>query len=95
MATSKAKKRKKRQQAQRRQQHSTAKAHAREAEGKHEHLPRTGTEADDAYLLRRSREDLVDFGLTQRKRGWVNAVIVVTVLVVLGFAIWGLLLLTL
>ena len=93
MASSKANKRKKKAQAQHRQQHAHDKSHQRETH--HEHLPKAGTAEDDAYLLRRSREDLVDFGLAPRKRGWVNALIAIGVLLALGLAILGLLALTL
>jgi hypothetical protein len=92
MATSKAKKRKKKTQAQHRQQHATAKQHERDAH--HEHLPKAGTAEDDAYLLRRSREDIVDFGLTQRKRGAVNGVIIVGILLFVGLSVLGLIALT-
>jgi hypothetical protein len=93
VATSKSKKHKKKSQAQHRQQHSQTKDHQREAH--HEHLPKAGTAEDDAYLLRRSREDLLDFGLAPRKRGWINALIAIGVLLALGLAILGLLALTL
>jgi hypothetical protein len=59
-----------------------------------QHLPKVGTPEDDAYLQRRSREDLVDFGMTPRKRGPMNIVIVVGVLVLLGLGVAGLLFLT-
>ncbi len=82
MATSKsAKKRKRKQQAQHRQQHNAVKARARE--DTRTHLPKTGTSADDDYLLHRSREDLVDFGLTRVRGGWVNIVIAVVVVAAL------------
>ncbi len=77
----KSKSSKKKQQAQHRQQHNVAKSHDRDAH--REHLPKTGTKADDEYLLRRSREDLTDFGLTRVKRGWVNVVIAVFVVLAL------------
>jgi hypothetical protein len=77
----KSKNAKKRQQAQKRQQHNVAKSHARDAQ--RTHLPKTGTKADDDYLLRRSREDLVDFGLPKAKRGWLNIVIAVFVVMAL------------
>ena len=92
MATSKAKKRKKKTQAQHRQQHNQQKDSQRESH--HQHLPKTGTAEDNAYLLRRSREDIVDFGLTERKRGPVNAAIIVAVLVFVGVAVVGLIALT-
>lgn len=91
MATSKnAKKRKQAQrkkQAQHRQEHNVAKA--RERESQRHHLPKTGTAADDDYLLHRSREDLVDFGLTKVRGGWVNIAIgVVVVLAILGLILF-------
>lgn len=46
-------------------------------------LPKVGTPADDAYRLKRSREDLVDFGLAGGKRGTVNWVIAGLALVLL------------
>jgi hypothetical protein len=59
------------------------------------HLPKVGTPADNAYLLKESRRDLVDFGVTDRKRGPANIVIIVAVLAVLALGVAGLLLLTL
>lgn len=74
MAKSKnAKKRAKAKQAQHRQQHNVQKQHDRASH--QDHLPKTGTAEDDEYLLRRSREDVVDFGVTRVKGGWVNWVI--------------------
>ena len=76
-----------RQQAQHRQEHNAAKAREREAE--RHHLPKTGTAADDEYLLHRSREDLVDFGLTKVRSGWINVAIgVVVVLALLGLILF-------
>jgi hypothetical protein len=92
MASSKAKKRKKKSQAQHRQQHAQAKTHER-AEHQ-QHLPKAGTAEDDAYLLRRSREDILDFGLTERKRGPLNGVIIVGVLLFVGLAVIGLIAIT-
>ena len=89
----KSKNAKKRQQAQRkkqaqhRQQHNAAKA--RERDEKRHQLPKTGTEADDQYLMRRSRQDLVDFGLTKVRGGWVNIVIgIVVVLALIGLILF-------
>ncbi len=86
MATSKnAKKRKqsqKQHQAQKRQAHAADKS--RERDHQRDHLPKTGTAEDDAYLLRRSREDVVDFGLTKAKGGavtWIIAALVVIALI--------------
>jgi len=92
VAQSKAKKRNKKVQAQRRQAH--AKQRDRRREEHHTHLPKTGTREDDAYLLRRSREDLVDFGVTRHKKGWVNTVLVVGILIALGLGILWLLAIT-
>ncbi|MBI2704926.1 MAG: hypothetical protein HYX32_06515 [Actinobacteria bacterium] len=92
MATSKAKKQKKKAQAQRRQAHNKQKGRTRDEH--REHLPKTGTAEDDAYLLRRSREDLLDFGLADRKRGWVNAVLIVGVLVALALGVLWLIYIT-
>ena len=58
------------------------------------HLPKVGTPADNEYLLRESRRDLVDFGVTDRKRGPANTVIVLVVLAVLALGVIGLLFLT-
>lgn len=77
----KSKSSKKKQQAQHRQQHNTQKSHDRDAH--REHLPKTGTAADDEYLLRRSREDLADFGLTRVKGGWVTVTIAIFVVLAL------------
>jgi hypothetical protein len=60
----------------------------------HQHLPKVGTPADDAYLLHESREDLLDFALTARKRGPINVVLVVAVLAVLALGVVALILLT-
>ncbi len=68
-----AKKRKqaqRKQQAQHRQSHQVERSRTRDAS--REHLPKTGTKADDDYLMRRSKEDLVDFGLTGARPGWIN-----------------------
>jgi hypothetical protein len=85
-----AKKRKqaqRKQQAQHRQAHNVAKARERDAH--REHLPKTGTAADDEYLLKRSREDIVDFGLTKVRGGWVNIAIgAVVVLALLGLILF-------
>ena len=57
-------------------------------------LPKVGTPADEAYVLKHSRDDLVDFGLTQRKRGPINAVLVIVILALLGLALVAFLVLT-
>ena len=53
------------------------------------HLPKVGTPADNAYRLKRSREDLLDFGLIKvsRTTGRIIGIvaIVVILLVVLAF----------
>jgi hypothetical protein len=73
----------KRKQAQHRQVHNADKS--RERDANRTHLPKTGTASDDAYLFRRSREDVVDFGLTKARPGWLNIVIAaVVVLALLG-----------
>ncbi|MEZ5141210.1 MAG: hypothetical protein R2726_23365 [Acidimicrobiales bacterium] len=77
-------KKKKQAQARARAQHRQQKEKQRQAQ--HTHLPKAGTKEDDDYLLRRSREDVVDFGLAPVKRGAVNWVIV---LVVIGLFVAG------
>jgi hypothetical protein len=47
-------------------------------------LPKVGTPKDNAYVLKRSREDLVDFGLTKHKSGAVSWIILVAVLAFLA-----------
>jgi hypothetical protein len=78
--------------AKRRAQHRQAQQvkHTRERAARQEHLPKTGTKADDEYLLRRSREDLLDFGLAapRRKPLLYGALAVVAVVVVLGLLGW-------
>lgn len=53
------------------------------------HLPKVGTPADNAYRLKRSREDLLDFGLIKvsRTTGRIVGVVAIVVifLVVLAF----------
>lgn len=56
-----------RAQSQRGQKRSTQ-AKRRAQAHPHQHLPKVGTRADDAYLRRRRQEDLVDFGLSQHRR---------------------------
>ena len=92
MASSKNSKKRKqaqrKQQAQHRQAHQVAKSRDRDV-GR-EHLPKTGTAKDDEYLLRRSREDLVDFGMTRSKGGLINWVIAGFVVVgVLGLIVFA------
>lgn len=57
-------------------------------------LPKVGSAKDDAYRLEHSRHDLVDFGLTQPKRGPWNAIILVSVIVLLGLGALALILFT-
>jgi len=60
----------------------------------HQHLPKVGTPADNAYRLHESREDLLDFGLTPRRRGPANMVIIALVVGFLALGVIGLLILT-
>ena len=56
----------------------------------HQHLPKVGTPADNAYLQHESREDLFDFGLARPKSGATNIVLIVAVLVVLALGVLAL-----
>jgi hypothetical protein len=58
------------------------------------HLPKVGTPADDAYRLRRSREDLVDFGLVRPRGGAVAWIIAGAALVLLVLGLVALIALT-
>ena len=58
------------------------------------HLPKVGTPADDAYRLKHSREDLVDFGLAEPKGGVATWLIALVVVVVLALGALGLILFT-
>ena len=54
------------------------------------HLPKVGSPADNAYRLKRSREDLLDFGLIKIPKGAARPIlagigIAVALLVVLAF----------
>ncbi len=54
------------------------------------HLPKVGSPADNAYRLKRSREDVLDFGLIKIPKGAARPIlgglaIVVVLLVVLAF----------
>lgn len=57
------------------------------------HLPKVGTPADDAYRRRRSREDVVDFGVNRSRGGspWTliigGIVIVALVVGVIGLIV--------
>jgi ferric-dicitrate binding protein FerR (iron transport regulator) len=55
---------KRKQHQQQQKQKSASKQHKRDHEQSHEHLPKVGSPADDAYIQRKRREDLIDFGLT-------------------------------
>ena len=57
-------------------------------------LPKVGSTKDDAYRLDHSRHDLVDFGLTEPKRGPWNAFIIIGVLVVLALGAVALIIFT-
>ena len=85
-------KKKKQAQARARAQHRQQKSRQREKE--HTHLPKAGTKEDDEYLLRRKREDIVDFGLAEHKRGSVNWVIVAVVAALFIAGTIGLIVLT-
>ena len=58
------------------------------------HLPKVGTPADNEYLMKESRRDLVDFGMTDRRPGKATGIIIVAVLIFLALGVLGLLLLT-
>ena len=73
MASGNAKRRRKQQN---QKQHSAQKQHQREHEHPQTHLPKVGTPADDAYIQRRRREDLVDFGLTSGRTRQVLGIII-------------------
>jgi hypothetical protein len=60
----------------------------------HKPLPKVGTPADNAYRMHESREELIDFGMNQRKRGPLNAVIIIAIVAFLALGLLGLLLLT-
>ncbi|HEY5155951.1 MAG TPA: hypothetical protein VIJ47_14525 [Acidimicrobiales bacterium] len=60
----------------------------------HNHLPKVGTPADDAYVQHESREDLFDFGLARPKSGAMNIVLIVAVVAFLALGVVGLLYLT-
>jgi hypothetical protein len=60
----------------------------------HTPLPKVGTPASNAYALEHSRDDVVDFGLMPRKRGPLNAVLVVVIVGLMVLALLGLLFLT-
>ena len=88
MAKSKSAKRRKAKQ--RQQQHRAEKRNDRDRTQPHDHLPKVGSPADDAYRLRRSREDLVDFGEIRRSKGQRPTILAlgVGVLFALGILAW-------
>jgi hypothetical protein len=57
-------------------------------------LPKVGTPKDDAYRLEHSRHDIVDFGLSEPKRGPLNYIIIGSVIVLLALGALALILLT-
>jgi hypothetical protein len=57
-------------------------------------LPKVGTPASNAYARQHAREDVVDFGLTPRKRGATNIVLAVLIIAVMLLALFGFLFLT-
>jgi hypothetical protein len=59
-----------------------------------QHLPKVGTPADDAYRMRRSRQDVVDFGLGGGRRSPLMYVIVVIVVLLVIAGVVGLIALT-
>lgn len=58
------------------------------------HLPKVGSPADDAYRLRRSRADVVDFGLTRSRSRTMNLVLAGIAVLVLVLGVLALLALT-
>jgi predicted nucleic acid-binding Zn ribbon protein len=66
----------------------------KQARKPHQHLPKVGTPADNAYVLHESREELLDFGLTQRRRGPANVVIIALVVALLALGVIGLLIIS-
>lgn len=57
------------------------------------HLPKVGTPADNAYRQKRSRQDVVDFGVGRRRGGLSWLVAAILVVVIIG-AVIGLIALT-
>jgi hypothetical protein len=53
------------------------------------HLPKVGTPADDAYRMRRSRQDTVDFGLGRSRGKGTNLVIGAIALVLLVLMVFA------
>jgi hypothetical protein len=59
----------------------------------HRHLPKVGSPAENAYVQRESRRDLIDFGTRGGGRGPTSKVLIVVILVALALGILGLVLL--
>jgi len=59
-----------------------------------QHLPKVGTPADAAYRQRRSREDVVDFGLGHRRANPVTWLIALVLVAVVVAGVIGLIVLT-
>jgi cytochrome c-type biogenesis protein CcmH/NrfG len=75
---------KRRQKQQHQKQQAAQKSHHRDQIHEHEHLPKVGTPADDAYIQRRRRADLVDFGLgSKRTTQWIGVALAVFAVVAL------------
>lgn len=78
---------KRRQKQQHQKQQAAQKSHHREQTHEHTHLPKVGTPADDAYIQRRRRADLVDFGLgSGRATQWIG--VGIAVFIVFAFLIF-------
>ena len=58
------------------------------------HLPKVGTPADDAYRLRHSRDDVVDFGLTRSRGKSFNLVLAAIAILVLALGVVALIAIT-
>jgi hypothetical protein len=81
----------KKRQAKRRAHEARAARHESAADAKtHTHLPKTGTAADNAYLNRRRKEDLLAFGefRASKGKGPVIVGVAVGVLFALGILAW-------
>lgn len=57
-------------------------------------LPKVGTPKDEAYVLRRSREDLDNFGVNRDRKGPSTAIIVMLIAVLLALGVVGMIALT-
>ncbi|MEI7593963.1 MAG: hypothetical protein WCK41_12210 [Actinomycetes bacterium] len=60
----------------------------------HQHLPKVGTPADNAYLVKESRKDLIDFGVNHRRSSRTGIIVLVVVLLFLALGVVGLLFLS-